>query len=267
MSTAVHKYTCGSCRRGYQRKIYYNRHVAICELMCKSVKERRLENEEEDDTPNVRVLYDVILELVNKMSQMEQKMNELTKWADLKKKKINIVDWLNEQQRKGGVGGGVDGAGVISLDKFISQIAVERKHLEYLFQHDYTSGIVNVLQEMLPLEHDKNNINANNTIKAFDQKTNILFAYDNDVWAVLPQLKLQQIVNLVVKKLLDEFIKWQNENVDRMENDDFAIKYSSNVKKMMGGGLEREQVYLKVKLDLYKYLKIHVKNITEYQFI
>ena len=35
----------------------------------------------------------------------------------------------------------------------------------------------------------------------------------------------------------------------------------------MGGNLTREQVYAKVKLDLYKYLKVNMTNIMEYQFI
>jgi hypothetical protein len=224
--------------------------------MCKSVKERRLENEEEDDTPNIRVLYDVILELVNKMSHMEQKISELSKWAEVKKRKINMVDWLNEQEKK------EDNCNVTSLEQFIGQIKVGREHLDYLFQNDYTIGIVKVLQDMLPLEKD-----LTNPIKAFDQKTNLLFAYDKEKWIIMPDSRLQQIVNAVSKKLLDEFIKWQKENEDRMQNDDFAIKYSLNVKKIMGGGLIREQVYSKVKLELYKYLKVNVKNITEFQFI
>ena len=45
--------------------------------MCKSVKERQLENQECDDTPSVRELYDVILEMANKMSAMERKMNDM----------------------------------------------------------------------------------------------------------------------------------------------------------------------------------------------
>ena len=77
---------------------------------------------------------------------------------------------------------------------------------------------------------------------------------------------LQKLVNIIEKQLLDEFVKWQIENKDKMKEDDFAIKYATNVKKIMGGNLTREQVYSRVKLDLYKYLKVNIKNITEIQF-
>ena len=256
MATVISKtkHTCSYCRRGYKSKVYYNRHVAVCEVMCKSMKERQQENEENDDTPTIRVLYDVILELTNKMTKMEKKIQELSKWADLKKKKINMVDWLNENKTE---------EKQLGLEEFLLTIKVNRIHLENLFQTDYTLGILKVLQDFLPLAETSNG----NPIKAFDTKVNVLFTFNDSKWMILTDEKFQKIINIIVKQLLNEFVVWQTENASRMEQDDFAIKYSANVKKMMGGNLTREQVYAKVKTDLYKYLKVNVKNITEYHFV
>ena len=301
--TSLHK--CSFCGRGYQRKLYYSRHVAICELMCKSIKERQLENQERDDTPNVRALYDVILEMVAKMSAMEKKMNEMSKWVDSKKRKMNIVDWLNETHKNV----------ALSLEEFIDRIKVERCHLEYLFKEDYIKTILKVIKDVLS-DDDADKM----PIKAFDIKPNTLFVYtgvppvnphipDSDMfstssgvndrrgddefqigrgspggayggadggpprgivnelggeaslsptasgiarWITMPVPLFHQFVNVVMKKLLDEFIVWQKENTGRMEQDDFAIKYANNVRKIMGGG---QEMYGKVKLDLYKYLR------------
>ena len=52
-----------------------------------------------------------------------------------------------------------------------------------------------------------------------------------------------------------------------MKDDNFAIKYATYVKKVMGGKLTREQIYSRVKIDLYNYLKVCVKNIVEYEFV
>jgi hypothetical protein len=253
--SACSKHTCSSCRRGYKSKIYYNRHVAVCELMCKSIKERQQENEENDDTPTIRVLYDVILELTNKMEKMEKKIQELSKIADLKKKKINMVDWLNENKTEGKQ---------FELEEFILTIKINRLHLENLFKTEYTSGILKVLQDFLPLAQDTS---INNPIKAFDNKVNIFYTFSDNKWMILTDEKFQKIINIIVKQLLNEFVLWQTENASKMEQDDFAIKYSANVKKMMGGNFTREQVYAKVKIDLYKYLKVNMKNITEYHFV
>ena len=297
-------YKCTFCGRGYQRKIYYSRHVALCELMCKSIKERQLENQEFDDTPSVRVLYDVILEMSKKMSTMEQKMNEMSKWVDTKKRKINIINWLNENNKDM----------TLTVEDLIGRIKVKRSHLEYLFEEDYIGTIVLVLKELLPLKEDTN------PIKAFEHKPNTLFVYMGGApvnptggapvsphlnvntvgmggapvnphlnvntigmgadggsprgvgmgadggsprgvdggsprWIIIPDTLFEQLVNVVTKQLLDEFIIWQKENTKKMDQDDFAIKYANNAKKIMGSGIMREQIYGKVKLDLYKYLK------------
>ena len=310
--TSAHK--CSFCGRGYQRKIYYSRHVAICELMCKSIKERQLENQERDDTPSVRALYDVILEMVTKMSAMEKKMIEMSKWVDSKKRKMNIIDWLNETHKNM----------ALSVEEFIEHIKVERCHLEYLFKEDYNKTILKVIKDVLSGD-DENKM----PIKAFDIKPNMLFVYtgedsaprsliangiggdggyigdnsgagglnsgqgatreyigsDNGEadglrsgrgpprgivnelggeaslsptasgiarWIIMSDPLLKQLVNVVMKKLLDEFIVWQKENTGRMEQDDFAIKYANNVRKIMSGG---QETYGKVKLDLYKSLR------------
>lgn len=281
MSKITSSHKCSFCGRGYQRKIYYSRHVAICELMCKSIKERQLENQERDDTPSVRELYDVILEMATKMSAMEKKMNEMSKWVDSKKRKMNIIEWLNETHKNI----------ALSMEEFIERIKVERCHLEHLFKEDYNKTILKVIKDVLSGD-DENKM----PIKAFDIKPNVLFVYTgvppvnphipdsnmfstysevNDrrggdefqigrdsyggadggpprCWIIMPDSLLKQLVNVVMKKLLDEFIVWQKENTGRMEQDDFAIKYANNVRKIMSGG---QETYGRVKLDLYKYLR------------
>ena len=250
-------YTCASCHRGYQRKLYYSRHVLLCEIMSKTVKERQQENEEQADTPTVRVLYDVILELTSKLRHMEGRVEELTKWADVKKRKINILEWLNANHITQCEGGG-------TFETLLVQLAVTRQHLEYLFRNDYVSTILQILQEKLPLD---DGLKAN-PIQAFDQKVNVLFAYSGaEGWCIVTDVMFQKLLYVADKKLLGEFIKWQTENAANMADDDFAIKYALNVKKAMGGSLTREQIYSRVKIDMYKYLKVCMKNITECEFV
>jgi len=245
MATSDSSYTCATCHRIYHRKGYYSRHVLLCEIMNKSVKERQLENEERADTPTMRGLYEIILELTKKMNVMDQRLQELAKWTDVKKQKINILDWLNAHPAKLG-----------SFEAFMLQLKVTRQHLDYLFRSDYTSTILHILQENLPVEDGANA----NVLKAFDLKTNLLYAYSQGQWMIMTEQMFQTLLYGVDKKLLGEFIKWQTENAANMTDDDFALKYAVNVKKIMGGNLSREQIFSRVKIDLYKYLKVSVKN-------
>ena len=225
--------------------------------MNKSVKERQLENEERADTPTVRGLYEIILELTKKMNVMDQRLQELTKWTDVKKQKINILDWLNANPVNVGGGG--------SFEAFMLQLKVTRRHLDFLFRSDYTSTILHILQENLPVADEEGGATAN-VLKAFDHKVNVLYVYSQGQWLLLTEQLFQTLLYVVDKKLLGEFIKWQTENAVNMADDDFALKYAVNVKKIMGGTLSREQIYTRLKIDLYKYLKVSVKNMTEYTF-
>lgn len=256
MASAI--YTCTTCHRGYQRKGFYSRHVLLCEILSKSVKERQQENEEQADTPTVRALYEVILELTSKMTKMEHRLQELTKWADVKKRKINILEWLNIQKQKG-TGSVIEG----SFETMLVQLSVTRQHLDYLFRADYPSTILQILQDHLPIDDTS-------IIKAFEQKTNVFYVYSTDSgekkWLIMTELMLQKLIFVADKKLLGEFILWQTENAAKMKDDDFAIKYALNVKKAMGGNLTREQNYARVKNDLYKYLKVSMKNMLDCEF-
>jgi hypothetical protein len=226
--------------------------------MNKSVKERQLENEERADTPTVRGLYEIILELTKKMNVMEQQIQELTKWTNVKKRKINILEWLNANPEKIGT---ISGGG--SIEVFMLQLKVTRRHLEYLFRSDYTSTILHILQENLPLDDGT----KANVMKAFEQKANVLYVYTQEQWIIATEQMFQTLLYVVDKKLLGEFIKWQTENAVNMADDDFALKYAVNVKKIMGGNLSREQIYTRLKIDLYKYLKVSLKNITDCEFV
>jgi len=213
------------------------------------VRERRLETEESSDLPSLRNMYDVVMELVNKMSHMEDKIKELTTLLGQKEKKVNMVDWLNTQHV-------LNKYEVVPFEKLIGLIKVERKHLEFLFKNDYTSAIMMVLKECISGE--------NSTIRSFVQKPNMLFVYANDSskaneanassvqWMIMPDNLIQQLIHIVEKLLLCDFVKWQKENSDKMEQDDFAVKYATNVKKIIGGNLTRDQLCSRVKSEIYK---------------
>ena len=91
-------HTCLYCQREYQRKIYFDRHVIACQFLSRTKKENEIEFEELSDTPNIRDLYKIIMELASKCGQLEEQMKEVTKWTNIKKQKLNIINWLNENR-------------------------------------------------------------------------------------------------------------------------------------------------------------------------
>jgi hypothetical protein len=84
---------CVHCGKSYKKKTILEKHVILCELLTKTKKGIIIE--QEDDIPSQHKIYNILLELGVKFNQLEEKVDELNKWVVKKKKKINVVEWLN----------------------------------------------------------------------------------------------------------------------------------------------------------------------------
>lgn len=245
-------YKCSCCKREYQRKLYYDKHVLLCELMMtKSVKDMKKDNEEYSDTPTVRVLYEIILEMNLKMIKMEAKLEEYAKWAETKKRKINIIDWLNEKYKSNN-----------SYSDWFNTIKISRNHLEMIFQMDYVLGFASILQSLLPIENE-----SSLPIKCFDNKDNIFYIFDGEKWDIMSTTIFEKLMMTLSKKIVAEFINWQNEHTDKLQQDDFAVMYAQNMKKIMGGNISLDILNSRIKRDLFKHLKVNLKNVMECEFV
>ena len=82
--------------------------------------------------------------------------------------------------------------------------------------------------------------------------------YNNEEskWELLSQPDFNTMISIVLKNILAEFKKWQDENEHQLYTDDFSATYVQNVKKVMGGNIPIDKQRLKIHKNLYKYLKI-----------
>ena len=242
------KNECRFCSKAFTRKSYYDRHMLICELFNKSKQERKLEVEEDKDTPTVRKLYEIIMEMSVKYKKMEEKVEELSKYVDTKKKKINIIEWLNTTYTS-----------CEPFDEWMKKIKVERKHLETIFSDDYVYGALHVFKDHENIIH----------IKSYDQKDNIFYIFTNthaNTWCEMTQQQFDKMMDFISKQFIHEFVLWQNENKHRMEDDNYAMTYMKNIRKMNGGNNTTEQLYRKIHRELYKHMKTSL-NLNQYDVV
>jgi hypothetical protein len=279
-------YRCKYCSRIYKLKKNYDKHYLFCDTLNKSMGTREPGTREpgtrepgtrepgtrepgtrepgtrepgtrepgtrelKDHVPSLRDMFTLILELTAKNSQLEQKVDELSKWAESKKKKLNVIDWLNEKYTT-----------TIKYTDWLAGINITRNHLDLVFKSDMVNGCNQILQSLLDTHE------TNRPIKAFDQKENVLFIYnETNQWEMLEPSMFAKLMNILSKKILTEFIKWQTENKDKMYHDEFSYMYARNLQKIMGGNLTQEQINTRIKRDLYNYLKMNLRNVVEYEF-
>ena len=142
--------TCKYCGKTYQRSSYLTRHQLTCQFLSKTPNQLRLETEEREDTPSIRQLYEIIMEMTIKYSKLEKKVEELTKYTESKKRKIDVIQWLNNNYSL-----------KTNYNNWISSINLDITDLELVFKTDLITGIYQILLNYLS---DINNL----PIKAFE---------------------------------------------------------------------------------------------------
>lgn len=243
------KYVCPQCLSQYKLKIYYDRHVSACELLHQSNKERKDNNEKHSEIPDVSTMYEMILSLAQKNKELEAKVHELSQLAIVKKKRIHVNEWLNENY-----------SGIICLNAYIKQISISQEDYERVCKQDYTEGISMILKNLFPIENE-----ANLPIKAFQQKENAFFIKKDKQWTIMQNSDLDGIIRHIEKQLMGKFVEWQEKNKHRMMNERYSQEYTDILQKILGNN--SASVKSNLRKILYKHLKMNLKNIIQFEFI
>lgn len=251
------EFICKYCDRKYKSKNYLNRHILVCEILSKTQDERKQEEAERADTPTLRKMYELLMEMTLKYAGLEKKFNALQKSIESKKKRLNIIDWLNTNHSS---------ANTITFADWCAGVKLERKHLEFIFETNYIPGITNIFEEFLPI-----NKADSLPIRSFDQKINTLFIYIDNThkWKIMSDEDFGKMVGVISKQIMCEFVKWQRENYNNVKNktdDNHDIQYATNIQKVIGAKFTKQQLYSKIRAALYNHLKMNLKNIIEYEF-
>lgn len=240
-------YTCSGCSRHYTRKSSWERHELTCKIISKSERERKLNIEEQVKTPNILELYSIIQELTIKQHKLEIELNECKSFIKKTKKRLNIIDWLNDNCKS------------IDYLNFVKNITINRNQLNYIFKYDFIDGMMFIMQELLPLED-------NIPIRCFDQKQGVFFIKRNDNWITMTAIEFENLLDVISKLIIQEFGDWQIENQDKILSDNDNDDYEENILKVLGTKRPKSTTYMRIKNKLYSYLKFNLKRIVQFDF-
>ena len=128
MNNSINKYSghcCLHCGKGYKTRTNLEKHINLCELVNKG-KKSGIRVEEDDEIPSQRKMFQMLLELGQKYNKLEEKVEELNKWVVKKKKKINILEWLNDNNTPN-----------VLFDSIIDKIVVNEEDIKNLFENPF----------------------------------------------------------------------------------------------------------------------------------
>lgn len=126
-------------------------------------------------------------------------------------------------------------------------------HLKIVFKNKYEDGYVFVLLDLLNIYEKKYNFKI---VRAFNKQSNTLYIYNNTAWTIWTDTAIMAIINQIYKRIINEFAKWQKENLKQINEDDYlAIECSTQLIKIIGNPASKQNFCDILTKKLYKQLK------------
>jgi hypothetical protein len=246
---------CVHCGKTYKKRENLNKHVDLCELLHKSKKAGPLIIEDDEPLPSQRKMYQMLIDLGQKYNRLEEKMEEMNKWVAKKKKKINVLEWLNTNVTPN-----------ITFDFIMEKIIVSEDDVNYLLHNSFYDTMNEVFSRSI-----YNFNETENPIFAFTQKQNIFYIYDivddKKVWIELTRERLVKFLNKVHMKIFKAFCDWKQTKKDEIRtNDAFSIMCDKTSIKVLNVEFKQEPCLAKARSTMYTRMKTDMKALVEYDF-
>ena len=254
---------CEYCGKGYKRRLNYDKHFILCEIIYKAKKkDKRIDKETEEineEMPTPKQMYKMFLELALKYNKLEEKVELMSKWVDKKKKKINVLDWLNTSS-----GLKPD----LIFDNLADNISILESDLDLLINGNFYDMLNEVFIRNI---YDKNESEV--SLFAFIQKTNTIYVYTNQnsdsqvVWIELSREKLIYFLNKLHFKIVKVLLEWNRKNKEKPNfSEKMEEMYNKSNIKLMGIDFKIESTLNKIKFNIYNKMKKDMKALIEYEF-
>jgi hypothetical protein len=176
-------------------------------------------------------------------------MNKIEKWIENKKKKINIIDWLENNRKPN-----------LSYEEWILNICINEKDIEYLKENN----IFNTIFEVLDKQNNKKDLIL--PIACFSQKQNIFYIFNLNKWIQMKSEDFLKLLHKLQQKFILELMNWRHKYLQEINiNDSMSILYNKMILKIMNISLIQDANYSKIHAIIYNYLKMDLKNMMEYE--
>jgi hypothetical protein len=258
------KICCVHCGKGYKNRTNMNKHLVLCELVHKSKRKKQLliEEEEDNNLPSQKQMYKMLLELAFKYNTLEEKMELAMKWIDKKKKKINVVEWLQTNLKPDCI-----------FDNLSDKVIIINSDIEFLFNNSFIDTLNEAFSRVL-YTSDKSDDESNIVpLFAFVQKANVIYTYNTNessvepIWVELSKVKLIYFLNKIHFKFVKKLSEWKKTNQALIDESESSLDlYNKTLIKLMGIDFKQESLLSKIRTNMYNKMKTDMKALIEYEF-
>ena len=251
-------YKCNHCVRSYKEKFNYDRHVSVCKFLSQPPREQCNDIElSGEKMPTAVELFQLVKHLSLRMDKLEKENQLLTQRNN---KKVNVLEWLNQKTNKPIMG--FERWIVDNIQPLITNT------LEDAFRGDLTRAVCKLFDNYFT-DNEQENV----PICSFTKKNAPFYIYDKSKdddsemkWTILTNNKMDKYIEHICKQNVNAFIKdWYEPNQTRIESSEkYKDLYAEYYKKILGGGLSKDQRCTKIRNSIYNKIKRNIPGILEY---
>lgn len=246
-------FSCANCSKVYKRISAYQKHYSLCRII-----RRRDDDGDNDDDQQLNKLSSlskeemgcILKDILVKYQLMEKKVNELSACISIKKKKVNVIEWLNTNKKNT----------TVDFDTWVSNLKINKSHLEYVFEHSIVKLFSYIILQLTELTDGDYNVSVV-PISAFTHKDGSLYVYNTpSCWGYMSDDQLRRLISVIRLQINTEFKSWQDENKDAILKDEtYRDLYLNNINKVMYTNYKNdEDLSLKVQREIYGVLKTSI---------
>jgi len=215
---------CPHCEKTYKTIGKLNNHILI-------------NHSDKVISPSQKEMWFIIKDLIKKNEQQEKRIQKLERVINKDIKNINILDWLNKNDKG------------IEIDIWLkTSVNVTLDDLYMIFNTDYYRGLSNILI---------NNIidNENNPFRCFSHKVKQLYIFEKGMWKKSKKVDIIKIFDRLSLNILKRSKDYDN---SLSQNEKFGsdnMQYLKNCEKIMVVDTKKKERY-------YKFIESNIISLT-----
>lgn len=247
----IPKHVCGLCGKSYTRKKHYENHVTFCKIRHQSKEESESIMNNEDKHLSIKDLNKIVKQLVVKTDKMEKEIKFLKGFVDKTIKCTDVSKILNQNHKA------EKNLNIIDFKLWYHSLEPTEKDLELFFKSNYAEALFRFIKP-----HIKKQPSESVNIKAFSEKPNKLFVFENNNWKELDKNDFNRFVSCLRKKILNVFQQWQTSNSKAILNGDDHEDYTEKVLKIIGGNKSETAIANTLHDKIWNNIVIELKSMT-----
>jgi len=232
---------CPYCNTEKKTKVCYDRHIAVCEFISVSAKERRQHSDYSERVLSQQEITQIVIHLCEENSKLKKEVEQLKKCSVVTTKR-NIEDYLLHLP-----------VPTVLYNFWISQLIVTDSIYQSLLETNLTEAIKRLFES---------NIKPDIPLKAFQQRSNNIYIYDDGKWRCIVLEEFENLIAILSHRFLKKYVEWKTNNREQIESSIELRELDMNyMRKANGLDKTPKNRSSEIKKWLFAKLKVDMKQL------